>query len=71
MLGEAEFTEGEYNKLKRKVDWILLPLVSPRLRCQKDKLDHLRRCGGCTVFSSPVSWPLSWHTLLLNSIFFR
>jgi len=31
ILGENEFTEEEYNKLKRKIDWILLPLVSPSL----------------------------------------
>jgi hypothetical protein len=31
MLAEGEFTEAEYNKLKRKVDFILLPLVRPVL----------------------------------------
>jgi hypothetical protein len=31
MLAEGEFTEAEYNKLKRKVDFILLPLVCPVL----------------------------------------
>jgi len=28
ILAEGEFTEAEYNKLKRKIDWTLLPLVS-------------------------------------------
>lgn len=31
MLAEGEFTEAEYNKLKRKVDFVLLPLVCPML----------------------------------------
>ena len=27
IIAEPEFTEEEYNRLKRKIDWTLLPLV--------------------------------------------
>ncbi len=32
IVAEEQFTEAEYNALKRKVDWVLLPLVRAHIR---------------------------------------